>query len=744
MASAAFGVRQKSDRVDRARFSYLLRQALALPPRRLLAKAAGFAKRRALTAWQRRQDFVHGSHLPLERGLPWRNRVSIDAKEIAPDLLEPLRLLGDCYRRHRFDLLGSSWVDVRYGIRFPGFAGHAFPAGPTVVAQPGGGWLDGRVNGSNLAAARDLWRRIDEPSYQPIDWQLDFRSGYRWRADAHFSELAIPVDIGADVKVPWELGRLQHLPQLALCAILAAARVGGFAPAAEYVRELRCQLIDFLALNPPRFGVNWMCPMDVGIRIANILLAIDLLIGAADGPGRALIDQDLVDIVLRAAREHADHIAAHLEWSERGRSNHYLANLVGVLWAAAHLPTDGRTDAMFAFAATELLLESGRQFGPDGGNYEGSTNYHRLSGELVLFGAALLAGLQPDDLARLDAARLDALRVRAPRRAGPLRRYPLPDGGSTIVPPQLCDKLFCAGELTRAATRPDGGIVQIGDTDSGRLFKLTPVGRSEETQNGRVFREDALDHRAMVAGVGALFGVADDARTVDSIVIARLAAGRSFPLPAPSRLGDHGDLDSIVAAIEALPSECRRRRHVKFAKPVSIQAWRRSAVPDFGLYTFAADGAFVAFRCAPRPPPEAPLGHTHDDNLAVDYVLGDERRIDPGTLCYTPSRMLRDRYRGADAHDIVRARDWDIAAPGPDLFALDHVAWATCLAWQPHGVAGEIAAPRGRLLRALMLTESGLDILDGVEPPNRLRQVSRQIEVAIGYGELQSTPPGPQ
>jgi hypothetical protein len=744
MATAALGVRQKSDRVDRARFAYLLRQATALPPRRLVAKAAGFAKRRALTAWQRRKDFVQGSHLPLERGLRWRNRVSIDAKEIAPDLHEPLRLLGDCYRRHRFDLLGSGWVEVRYGMTCAGFAGHAFPPCPTVVAQPDGDWLDGRVNGSNLAAARDLWRHIDDPSYRPIDWQLDFRSGYRWRADAHFSELTIPADIGADVKVPWELGRLQHLPQLALCAILAAAGAGGFAPAVEYVRELRCQLIDFLAVNPPRFGVNWMCPMDVGIRIANILLAIDLLIAVPGGAAGKLIDQDLVDIVMRSAREHADHIAAHLEWSERGRSNHYLANLVGLLWAAGHLPSDGRTDAMFAFAATELLQEGERQFGADGGNYEGSTNYHRLSGELVLFGVALLVGLSPDDLARLDAARPEALRVRAPWRAGPLRRYPLPDGGSTIVPPQLRDKLFCAGALTRAATRPDGGIVQIGDTDSGRLFKLTPVGRSEETRNGRVFREDALDHRALVAGVGALFGVADDARTVDSIVITRLAAGRSFPLPAPSRYGDHGDLDSVIAAIEALPAECHRRRHVKFAKPLPIQAWRRSAFPDFGLYTFAAGGAFIAFRCAPRPPPEAPLGHIHDDNLAVEYVLGEERRIDPGTLCYTPSRMLRDRYRGADAHDVVRARDWDVAASGPELFALDHVAWATCLAWQPHGAAGEVVAPRGRLLRALRLTESGLDILDGIEPPNCLRPVAPPIEIAIGYGELQSAPFGPQ
>jgi heparinase II/III-like protein len=723
--------------VDRASLAYLLRRAVTLPPHRAVAKAAGFARRRALAAWQRRKDFIHGSYSPLRHGLPGRRRLSVGAADIAPDLHEPLRLLGDGHRRHRFNLLGSGWVEVRYGTACEGFAGRAFPPRPAVVADRDGAWLAQQVNASNLAAAQALWRRIDDPAYQPIDWQLDFRSGYRWRADAHFSELAIPVDTGADIKVPWELGRLQHLPQLALCAMLAGSGAAGFAPAAEYVRELRCQLLDFLALNPPRFGVNWMCPMDVGIRVANILLAMNFLIGAGLDSEQNLIDQDLMDIVLRCVRDHADHIADHLEWSERGRSNHYLANLVGLLWAASHLAPDRRTDAMFAFAAAELLLEGDRQFGADGGNYEGSTNYHRLSSELVLFGTALLSGLSEDDLARLDNARADALQLRAPWRAAPLPRYPLPQGNMTVVPPVLREKLFRAGELARAATRPDGRVIQVGDTDSGRLFKLAPVGWSEETAAGPAFEEDTLDHRTMVAGIGALFGIADDAETIDSVVVRRLAGLRTFPLPAVREIEDHGDLDAVIESIKALPADCRHRRHIEFAERVRLDAWRRTAFPDFGLYTLAADRAFIAFRCAPPPPPEAPLGHTHDDNLAIEYVLGDERRIDPGTLCYTPSRAWRNRYRSAEAHDVVRAIDWDVAPAGSALFALKHAAWAQCLAWRPAGIAGEIAVRRGRLLRALKLTETGFDIWDGVHPPDRLRPIAPQIEVAVGYGQIE-------
>jgi hypothetical protein len=723
------------DSLNAAGFGALVRRAMAMPPHRLATRAIDFARRRAAGAWRRRQDSWLGSHAAFDGHVLWRPRVAIAAADIAPPLHAPLRVLGDLYRAHRFDLLGSGWVKVEYGMSCRGFAGHVFAPHPPVSADPDGAWLGGQINASNRAAARALWHQVADRAYQPIDWQIDFRSGYRWRADAHCSTLPIPVDTGADVKVPWELGRLQHLPQLALCAILAQAGTAGFAPAQVYVRELSCQLLDFLALNPPRFGVNWMCPMDVGIRIANILLALDLLMAADLCPER-----EVTQAALAGAREHADHIAAHLEWTDGARGNHYLANLVGLLWAASHLPADSRSEALFAFAASELLREGERQFGPDGGNHEGSTNYHCLSSELLAFGVALLAGLADHDLRRIDNARADAVRLLPPWRAGPLPRHPLPDGSVTVVPPAVRERLFRAAEMIGAATRPDGQVIQIGDTDSGRLFRLTPVG-AVGAADDPTFHDDPLDHRATAQAIWALFAAADGAQSLDAVAIERIAGGRTFPRPDAIATADHGDLDAVVATIEAWPAECRRCRRLAFGG--AHATWQRAAFPRFGLYVFRAGGDFVAFRCGPAPHADAPLGHTHDDNLAIEYVLGDAARIDPGTFCYTPSRRLRDAYRGADAHDVVRAADWDVARAGAALFALTHAAWATCLAWRPHGVAGEIVAPQGRLVRALRLTDTCLEIWDGVAPPGRLRPIKPQIEVAHGYGRLQRTAPTP-
>ncbi len=328
------------------------------------------------------------------------------------------------------------------------------------------------------------------------------------------------------------------------------------------------------------------------------------------------------------------------------------------------------------------------------------------------------------------------MRVRPPWRPRPLPRYALPDDSTTIVPPVIREKLQRAADLMRAATRPDGRVVQIGDTDSGRLFKLTPVGTSGGTESDRTFREDTLDHRSTIGAIGALFGVHGGTRALDAVVIDRLSKRRTVPMGQSASVTDHGDIDAVVAAIEALPAECRRCRRIDLGATIAPGAWRRAAFPRFGLYVFKAGRAFIAFRCKPAPESKAPLGHTHDDNLAIEYHLGETSRIDPGALCYTPSRALRNLYRSADAHDVPRAIGWDVAPPGWDLFDLDHHGWAQCRAWGSTGVAGEIATARGRLWRALRLTPTSLEIWDGVEPPNRLRAIAPQIDVAIGYGRI--------
>ncbi|MBT5677642.1 MAG: heparinase, partial [Rhodospirillaceae bacterium] len=233
--------------------------------------------------------------------------------------------LSENYLGHKFDILGSGWKHVHLGMSCDGLEGHRYH--PTALPP-----TDQRLNNANAAAAREI-RALMDTAYDPLDWQLDIKSGYRWREDVWYRDIRYRDIPGADAKVPWELARLQHLPQLALAYGLAGAKRPGFRNADDYAREFRNQTLDFIAANPPRFGINWSCAMDVAIRAANLLVAHDLF----RAYGHAF-DPEFENIFWPSLRAHGRHIVANFERHGETRNNHYLANIVGLLFISAYLP----------------------------------------------------------------------------------------------------------------------------------------------------------------------------------------------------------------------------------------------------------------------------------------------------------------------------------------------------------------------------------------------------------------------
>lgn len=702
-------------------FSGYLRQARALPPQVVLRKAVGLARRTGGSWAQLASDALGGSYGAARPAINPAACIVIAADDVPADLEATLRRLAPEYLAHRLDLLGSGWVSPVYGLSANGFLGHRYaPAGPAAPDRAGHG-LEAIVNRSNLAPSRRIWRMIARENYTPIDWQLDVRSGYRWSAQRPSLRLPIPVDMGADVKMPWELGRLQHLPQLALCAILAAAGRQGFDAPARYAGEIADQLADFIAANPPRFGVNWMGAMDVGIRAANIALTLALLRGAGFE-----LTPDLQETVAGALNDHAEHVVTHLEYSESGRSNHYLANLGGVLWASWAL-TGEDAERRLIFAIAEVLKEADHQFLADGGNYEGSTSYHRLSAEIVLFSLAVIVSLDDAALARLERVPPSRLAWRAQLPKLPLARAGKGQGGAGLVPAVVLRKLMGAAELSRAVQGADGTIVQIGDTDSGRFFKLHPTalpGLSDP------FTENTLDHRGFIDAVDVRFGAPP--QTMDGVLLRKLAGSIERPASAPP-LADFGVLDGLIARWQATPEASRRVRRLPFNVPV--ERWARAAYPDFGLYVFRHDAALIAFRCGGEPPKGAPRGHRHDDNLGLEYRLGPAERRDPGSFVYTPSVAERNRHRSAMAHDVARAQGQPLAKLSADLFHLEISAYARCLCWRPDGVAGEVTGPAGTVvLRIVKLSATEMTVYDCVTPPAVLADIAPPLPVSFGYG----------
>jgi hypothetical protein len=710
-----------------------LRQIRALPPQVVLRKAAGRAQRTAGAWTALASDILLGSYGAESPDFNPAARISIKAEDIPPDLEATLRVIGSNYLQHRFDLLGSGWVSPAYGFQATGFLGHGYASRSPKAPDRAGNGIEAVVNRSNVARSRQIWRLISQSDYTSIDWQLDFRSGYRWSARRPNMLLLIPVDCGADIKVPWELARLQHLPQLALCATLAAAGRSGFEPASRYVTEISDQLADFIATNPPRFGVNWMGTMDAGIRAANIALTLALLAGTD-----LALPAAVNEVVARSLNDHARYVVEHLEYSETGRSNHYLANLGGVLWAS-WLLTGEDAERRLVFAIAEILKEADNQFLADGGNYEGSTGYHRLSAEIVLFALAVIVSLDGPALERLERAAPPRRAWRAGFPRLPFQRFGDGRGGKSIVPPGILQKLQGAAQLSSTIQGADDTVIQIGDSDSGRFFKLHPAALPAQFGGSSgEFAENTLDHRGLPDGVAVLLGVTGHARTLDRIVVQRLigAAGTFEPPQSGQQLADFGNLEELIARWRAAPEASRRVRRMPLGENVELKEWKRAAFPEFGLYVFRHRESLISFRCSGAPPKSAPRGHRHDDNLSIEYRLKTGERRDPGSFVYTPSVERRNQYRAATAHDVPRAHGQPLARIGSALFDLEEIGHARCLCWRPDGVAGEVVNPAMRVLRIVQITSQEMTIFDFVEAPAEIDDVSSNLPVSRGYGRL--------
>ena len=276
-----------------------------------------------------------------------------------------------------------------------------------------------------------------------LDWQLDFKSGRRWELAP--SERIDCADMGraSDVKVPWELSRGQHLTTLARAWIVT----GDPRYPAEFEREIR----SWIEHNPPGFGVNWACTMDVALRATSWIWALGLFEGAAFSEG-------FRERILLSLYQHGLWIPEHLETSDVN-GNHFLSDALGIVALGAAFAKTRAGQTWLARGRDILEREACLQIEEDGVGIEGSVPYHRLVLEIFLVGSRLL-----------EAAGLPA--------SGGFRR-----------------RLAGMFDFVDAYTTPEGLSPVVGDADDGRALVLG--------------RTDPRDHRYLLSTGAVLYGRGD-------------------------------------------------------------------------------------------------------------------------------------------------------------------------------------------------------------------------------------------
>ncbi len=500
--------------------------------------------------------------------------------------------------------------------------------------------------------------------YYPIDWQLDCKSGYRWDSLKHYSEIQYGLVQGSDIKVPWELGRFTHAPNLACAAILTEQEESPIRSKEFYAHVFRTQVLDFIAFNPPRFGVHWKSPMDCGLRILNLLIAYDMFrsIGIE-------WDRDFSIIFRRSLYEHVKHIMEHPEWSPTSRGNHYLANLVGIVIGLKGLPLTDEYAGMIRFALAETVAEAKEQFLQDGLNFEASIPYHGLSSELLAIILGICASFSEEEREKICTSPVHFRSLSATIQPATPSEY-------TKAISELKSIIRKSYDALTILAMDGIHLPNIGDNDSGFSFRITPSGNWMDAREAQ-FQFQNLNPEFELPDVKSLFprNKTDEAfewipDTLDCRPTLGIVAG-ALQITIPEMLNQVGSIEyQIVSSI--IQPEFKFSGTQSMPLPFGDAYPRFHSYPAFGLWNIKHE-RYSAIMRAGSIGQKGKGGHAHNDQLSFLLTIdGEEFLGDPGTFWYTASPLMRNIGRSVTMHStmIIPGKEQNtwIEGPGDLLF----------------------------------------------------------------------------
>lgn len=256
----------------------------------------------------------------------------------------------------------------------------------------------------------------------PIDWAFDYRAQTRWPAGFAPSIDFINRDRPSDIKLPWELSRLQWLIPAGQAYLLTGDE--------RYAAAARDVLDEWIAANPLDYTVNWIIAMEAALRLLTWSWLFHVFAGSAAWSAEGFRVRFLSTLYL-----HGDFTRRNLERAAVA-GNHYTAGLAGLAFAGLFFGEVGDAGRWANEGWRGLLAELPRQVHPDGVDFEASCAYHRLVFELFLWPA----------LYRAAAAR--------------------------GIPPEYAARLRQMARFTAAYSRPDGSSPMWGDADDARALPL--------------------------------------------------------------------------------------------------------------------------------------------------------------------------------------------------------------------------------------------------------------------------------
>lgn len=258
--------------------------------------------------------------------------------------------------------------------------------------------------GKEINFNHELKRNIDTP--------LDFAPWLDYRNTGSYGHF----------KYFWELGRFQHLITLAKAYYLTVKK--------EYAVEVADQIKGFVRQCPYLLGVQWVMPMEVGLRLISIVWIVAFM--------KEYLKNDIETCTLieEMVTSHIDYTAKNFS-AFSSANNHLIGEAAGVFIASLCFEgLEGMT--RYKKKTYDMLREEiTRQFHYDGVNREQSTHYHVSCYNCFLLSALL--------------GRQNGLEF----------------------PQEYWKTLEKAAEFIYALSNNDKSIFHIGDSDDGKTIVLS-------------------------------------------------------------------------------------------------------------------------------------------------------------------------------------------------------------------------------------------------------------------------------
>ena len=161
------------------------------------------------------------------------------------------------------------------------------------------------------------------PVYHELNWEKDPVSGICMKSAPTTALIKTTALVNkADIKNWWEQSHLSCALTLAEAYFLCAEQ--------SYANECINIIKDFSDKNPVGESVLWKCHMDSAIRLANIVEAMGLI-----KDSNAF--KDAKSFIEKAVTEHIVYISSDYENKGDFPNNHYLTDLVGVIFGCVYL-----------------------------------------------------------------------------------------------------------------------------------------------------------------------------------------------------------------------------------------------------------------------------------------------------------------------------------------------------------------------------------------------------------------------